>query len=77
MDLRRLVEAGRGQSAVDVGEGARAAEVTLRLRHSDDFNLPDLGLQWFFTCAPDFTGAFWSLSDQPGAPAYPHAAGGP
>lgn len=42
------------------------APVPLRLQQSDEFERPDLGLQWFFTCAPDFSGRAWSLREQPG-----------
>jgi xylan 1,4-beta-xylosidase len=42
-------------------------QVNLRLADSDDFNSPDLGLQWFFTCPPDFTGQSWSLKEKPGS----------
>ncbi len=41
--------------------------VPLRLRQSDEFDRPDLGLQWFFTCAPDSSGGAWSLREQPGS----------
>jgi beta-xylosidase/lysophospholipase L1-like esterase len=34
---------------------------------SDEFDSPGLGLQWFFTCAPDFSGATWSLTESPGS----------
>ena len=37
-----------------------------RLAQSDEFNAPALGLQWFFTCAPDFSGTTWSLTEKPG-----------
>lgn len=37
-----------------------------RLAQSDDFASPTLGLQWFFTCAPDFSGRTWSLTERPG-----------
>ncbi|MDB6165538.1 MAG: hypothetical protein JWQ83_678, partial [Lacunisphaera sp.] len=40
---------------------------TAHLAQSDEFNAPTLGLQWFFTCAPDFSGAVWSLTENPGA----------
>jgi len=33
-----------------------------KLAQSDEFDAPALGLQWFFTCAPDFSGAAWSLT---------------
>ncbi len=36
------------------------------LAQSDDFAAPALGLQWFFTCAPDFGGRTWSLTERPG-----------
>lgn len=42
------------------------APVPLQLRQSDEFDAPDLGLQWFFTCAPDLSGRTWSLREQPG-----------
>ena len=41
--------------------------VPLELAQSDEFTAATLGLQWFFTCAPDFSGAAWSLTEQPGA----------
>lgn len=37
------------------------------LQQSDEFDARDLGLQWFFTCAPDVTGRAWSLRERPGA----------
>ncbi len=37
-----------------------------KLAQSDEFEAPTLGFQWFFTCAPDFSGAAWSLSESPG-----------
>lgn len=37
------------------------------MQQSDEFDQPELGLQWFFTCAPDFSGEAWSLRDRPGA----------
>ncbi len=36
------------------------------LAQSDNFAAPMLGLQWFFTCAPDFSGRSWSLAERPG-----------
>ena len=36
------------------------------LAQSDEFDRPDLGLQWFFSCAPDFSGRTWSLREHPG-----------
>ncbi|MDI1318826.1 MAG: family 43 glycosylhydrolase, partial [bacterium] len=42
-------------------------ETTLALAQSDEFNGATLGLQWFFTCAPDFSGAAWSLTEKPGS----------
>ncbi|HVW19656.1 MAG TPA: family 43 glycosylhydrolase [Opitutaceae bacterium] len=36
------------------------------LAQSDDFSGPALGLQWFFTCPPDLSGASWSLTERPG-----------
>jgi beta-xylosidase len=40
--------------------------VELKLAQSDDFSGSKLGLQWFFTCAPDFSGKAWSLTEKPG-----------
>lgn len=37
------------------------------LQQSDAFDRPELGLQWFFTCTPDFSGETWSLRDRRGA----------
>jgi xylan 1,4-beta-xylosidase len=37
------------------------------LAQSDKFDAPTLGLQWFFTCAPDFSGQTWSLTERPRA----------
>jgi beta-xylosidase/lysophospholipase L1-like esterase len=51
-------------------ETARAPDLPETPRsfaQSDDFNAPALGLQWFFTCAPDFSGATWSLTEKPGS----------
>lgn len=36
------------------------------LQDSDDFNSEELGKQWFFHTTPDFSGKFWSLSENPG-----------
>ncbi|HVX84749.1 MAG TPA: family 43 glycosylhydrolase [Phycisphaerae bacterium] len=41
-------------------------EVPLSFAQSDEFDKPKLGLQWFFTCAPDFSGRTWSLTEKPG-----------
>jgi len=38
----------------------------LHVQQSDEFDRPELGLQWFFTCAPDLSGTAWSLRDRPG-----------
>lgn len=38
----------------------------LTLQESDEFAGPTLGLQWFFSCAPDFSGKAWSLQEKPG-----------
>lgn len=38
-----------------------------RFQQSDEFDTPSLGLQWFFTCAPDMSGGAWSLNDAPGS----------
>ncbi len=48
-------------------------QVNLMLAQSDEFAAGagggggELGLQWFFTCAPDFTGKAWSLKEKPGS----------
>ncbi len=36
------------------------------LAESDEFDAPALGLQWFFTTEPDFSGKTWSLTAKPG-----------
>lgn len=38
----------------------------LQLQQSDDFNTPTLGLQWFFSGPPDFSGKAWSLTERAG-----------
>jgi len=38
-----------------------------KLAQSDEFDASNLGLQWFFTCAPDFTGKAWSLNENKGS----------
>lgn len=45
----------------------RLPQAPLALAQSDDFASPALGLQWFFTCSPDFSGKSWSLTEKPGA----------
>jgi len=40
--------------------------IPLELQQSDEFDGPELGLQWFFTCPPDSSGKAWSLRDRPG-----------
>lgn len=40
--------------------------VPLQIQQSDEFDASDLGLQWSFTCAPDFSGRAWSLRERPG-----------
>ncbi|MBN2183590.1 MAG: family 43 glycosylhydrolase [Sedimentisphaerales bacterium] len=37
-----------------------------QLAQSDTFDSKQLGLQWFFTCEPDFSGKSWSLTERPG-----------
>lgn len=44
----------------------RLPRVELTLRQSDEFEESRLGLQWFFTCPPDFSGKSWSLQERPG-----------
>jgi xylan 1,4-beta-xylosidase len=36
------------------------------MAQSDDFDGRELGPQWFFGCAPDFSGETWSLTERPG-----------
>lgn len=43
------------------------AQIPLQMQQSDDFDRPELGLQWFFTTAPDLSGGTWSLRDRPGS----------
>jgi len=38
-----------------------------KFAQSDEFDLPTPGLQWFFTCPPDFSGQSWSLTEKPGS----------
>jgi len=38
-----------------------------QLAQSEEFDSARLGLQWFFTCAPDLSGGAWSLADKAGA----------
>jgi xylan 1,4-beta-xylosidase len=38
-----------------------------RLQQSDEFDSPELGLQWFFTCPPETSGKTWSLTEKPGS----------
>jgi xylan 1,4-beta-xylosidase len=42
-------------------------QAPLKLAQSDEFDAPRLGLQWFFTCEPDFSGKAWSLKEKSGA----------
>jgi xylan 1,4-beta-xylosidase len=37
-----------------------------KFAQSDEFDFEKIGLQWFFTCPPDFTGKSWSLSEKQG-----------
>jgi len=37
-----------------------------KFAQSDEFAASQLGLQWFFTCPPDYTGKAWSLTEKPG-----------
>ncbi|MFT3870806.1 MAG: hypothetical protein QM715_20325 [Nibricoccus sp.] len=37
-----------------------------KFAQSDEFESEKLGLQWFFTCPPDFGGKSWSLSEKSG-----------
>lgn len=42
------------------------APAPFSLAQSDEFDHGALGLQWFFTCAPDLSGRSWSLKERPG-----------
>lgn len=55
-----------GKVPTDAAPAPDLPETDLHLAQSDDFNPPALGLQWFFTCPPDFSGATWSLTERPG-----------
>ncbi|MFT3780581.1 MAG: family 43 glycosylhydrolase [Nibricoccus sp.] len=55
-----------GKVPTDIFEGPGLPPSDFALAQSDDFDSAKLGLQWFFTCAPDFSGKFWSLSERPG-----------
>jgi beta-xylosidase len=55
---------GKAPTATAVSPGLPG--VPLKLAQSDEFERPTLGLQWFFTCAPDFSGKTWSLTERPG-----------
>ncbi len=55
-----------GKVPVTSAQAPALPPAPLRLQQSDEFDGPDLGLQWFFTCAPDFSGKAWSLREQPG-----------
>jgi xylan 1,4-beta-xylosidase len=55
-----------GKVPSTVAKAPSLAPVALHLQQSDEFESATLGLQWFFTCAPDLTGAAWSLAEQPG-----------
>lgn len=46
--------------------GPRLPTSDLHLAQSDGFSSATLGLQWFFTCPPDFSGGSWSLAENPG-----------
>lgn len=56
-----------GRIPTDRARAPSLPEVDRALAQSDNFNAPKLGLQWFFTCAPDFSGAAWSLTEKPGS----------
>lgn len=55
-----------GKVPSTVAKAPSLAPAPLRLQQSDEFASATLGLQWFFTGAPDLTGAAWSLAEQPG-----------
>jgi xylan 1,4-beta-xylosidase len=38
----------------------------LVLQQTDEFDGPELGLQWFFSTVPDYSGRSWSLRERPG-----------
>ena len=56
--------AGRVPTATAPGPDLPVCE--FQLAQSDTFDSPELSLQWFFTCKPDFSGKAWSLTERPG-----------
>jgi xylan 1,4-beta-xylosidase len=56
----------RGKVPSTLAKAPSLPLVPLSLQQSDEFAGPDLGLQWFFTCAPDFSGKAWSLVERSG-----------
>jgi len=55
-----------GKLPTDTARAAGLPPSSLAPAQADEFDGPALGLQWFFTCAPDFSGAAWSLTEKPG-----------
>ncbi len=55
-----------GKVPTDKFVGAGLPPENLKLAQSDEFDSPTLGLQWFFTCPPDFSGNSWTLTENPG-----------
>lgn len=47
-------------------EKTNLPKVNYELQASDEFNNPDLGLQWFFHTKPDYSGDSWSLTERSG-----------
>ena len=55
-----------GKVPTDAFAGPDLPPTDFQLAQSDEFDSPKLGLQWFFTCPPDFSNRSWSLSEKPG-----------
>ena len=47
-------------------DGPNLPYTPYEIARSDDFSSTTLGPQWFFHTTPDWSGASWSLSDNPG-----------
>ena len=54
-----------GKLPTDKFSGPNLPSTDFQLAQSDEFTSPTLGLQWFFTCPPDFSGQSWSLTEKP------------
>ncbi len=57
---------GKKSPALTTPAPLPAVTAGFTLADSDEFDSLKLGLQWFFTTAPDFSGKSWSLTENPG-----------